>query len=143
MVGMGAKMTNRLFVLILVAMSITGCAIKTKRSLPLDIGKVEKTAPATPSEAGKAIKPPSVIVDSEDLEVLEKMNKAVESYVLKSDAKPFTELCKDKRFDCFIDEKKYPKQRKKILRTIPPYASGSKMGLQGEVRVHVRYDFYP
>jgi hypothetical protein len=85
----------------------------------------------------------SIVVDEKDLQALEKMNKALEAYVLKNEEASFKSLCKDKRFDCFVDEKAYPKGKKKNLRKVPPYASGSKMGLKGEVRVQARYDFYP
>lgn len=99
--------------------------------------KKSEKAPAEPA------KPSSIVVDSKDLQSLEKMTKAIEAYVLKGEKKQFTSLCKDKRFDCFVGDKAYPKSKKKITRTAPPYASGSKMGLQGEQRVHVKYNFYP
>ncbi len=82
-------------------------------------------------------------MDSKDLQTLEKMDKAIEAFVLKNDPKAFTKLCKEKRFDCQVDGKMFPAGKKKTSRTVPPYASGSKMGLRGEVRVHVKYDFYP
>lgn len=84
-----------------------------------------------------------IVVDSKDLQALDKMTKAMEAYVIKGEKKSFTKLCNDKRFDCSVDEVAFPKGKKKISRTVPPYATGTKMGLQGEKRVHVKYDFYP
>lgn len=75
--------------------------------------------------------------------MLERMTKAIEVYVHKGDKKEFTQLCKDRRFDCYVGEKLFPAGRKKITRKAPPYALGSKMGLQGEERVQARYEFYP
>jgi uncharacterized protein YcfL len=85
----------------------------------------------------------SIVVDQKDLATLEKMNKALEAYVLKNKEVAFKSLCQDKRFDCFVDETLYPKGKKKATRSTPPYASGSKMGLNGEKRIQARYDFYP
>jgi|GEM_PF-2204380 len=113
-----------------------------KDSSPLEFDDDSKTSVSAAKKAEPA-KTKGIVVDSKDLAVLEKMNKAVEAYVLKNEKKQFTSLCKDKRFDCFVDEKAYPHSKKKIARKVPPYASGSKMGLQGEARVHVKYDFYP
>ncbi len=85
----------------------------------------------------------SVVVGPQELALLENMNKAVELYVVKKQPQEFTKLCKDKRFDCFVDEKSFPTKKKKVARGLPPYASGSKMGLQGENRVQIRYEFFP
>lgn len=84
-----------------------------------------------------------IVVDAKDMALLDKMSKAVEAYVFKNDKKEFKTLCQDKHFDCFVSEKPFPKGKKKINRTVPPYASGAKMGLHGEERVQVKYDFYP
>ncbi|QDK37096.1 hypothetical protein [Bdellovibrio sp. NC01] len=94
----------------------------------------EKTA--TGKEAG-------IVVDNSDIETSNRMSKAVDAYVFKNQKDEFTNLCKDERFDCFVNEKRFPKGRKKIKRKVPPFLSGSKMGLQGETRVRVKYDFYP
>ncbi|WP_413944306.1 hypothetical protein [Bdellovibrio sp. HCB-162] len=133
--------------LILVMLFLGACATKPKSHdsgfEDLKETKHAATAKKTEKVPAEPAKASSIVVDSKDLQVLEKMTKAVELYVLKNDKKQFTSLCKDKRFDCFVDDKAYPKTKKKIARSVPPYASGSKMGLQGEQRVHVKYDFYP
>lgn len=84
-----------------------------------------------------------VNVDPQDLQALDKMAKSLEAYVLKDQEAGFKKLCRDPRFDCFVDDVFYPKGKKKVTRSVPPYASGSKMGLKGEKRVHARYEFYP
>lgn len=129
--------------LVLLPMFLGGCAVKSKRDFHNSDDKEVKSAAKAVVEPAKTAKTPSVVVGAEDLALLEKMTKAVEAYVLKNQKKSFKSLCKDKRFDCFVDEKPLSAGRKKTVRTAPPYASGSKMGLQGENRVHVRYDFYP
>jgi hypothetical protein len=134
---------KNIVVLVLLPVLMGGCAIKTKYASQAGASKETKPVAKAAPEPSKAAKPPSVVVGPEDLQVMEKMNKAVEAYVLKNEKKSFKSLCKDKRFDCYVDEKVFPAGRKKTVRTVPPYASGSKMGLQGETRVHVRYDFYP
>lgn len=85
----------------------------------------------------------SIVVDQEDLQALEKMDRALEAFVLKNETSGFKTLCRDQRFDCFVDDVLYPTSKKKTVRKVPPYASGSKMGLRGEKRVQARYDFYP
>ena len=98
--------------------------------------KTEKAETTTSAKTG-------IVVDEKDLATLEKMNKAIEAFVLKNQTASFKSLCKDKRFDCFVDDALYPAGRKKSTRSVPPYASGSKMGLNGEKRVQARYDVYP
>lgn len=119
---------------------VSSCASKRPDSTVITATEKPKKIEKTVEQAPKS---PGIVVDNKDLEVLEKMNKAVEMYVLKNEKKSFTGLCKDTRFDCYMNEKPFPKRKKKIIRNIPPYASGSKMGLQGENRVHVKYEFFP
>ena len=95
------------------------------------------------SEKGAPAKEASIVVDSDDIEAGNRMSKAVDAFVFKNQKDDFTALCKDTRFDCFVNDKRYPKGRKKVKRKVPPFLSGSKMGLQGETRVRVKYDFYP
>lgn len=108
-------------------------------------GKIDRTSkPKT--EAAPAVESArnaGIVVDPQDLAVLERMQKAVESYVHRGEKKQFNSLCKDKRFDCYVNEKPFPAKKKKVSRTVPPYASGSKMGLQGEERIQLRYEFFP
>lgn len=130
---------RKILLLPLWVLLVSACASKSPDSVITATEKqkkIEKTVE-------KAPKGPGIVVDNKDLEVLEKMNKAVELYVLKNEKKSFAALCKDNRFDCYVNESPLPKRKKKIIRNVPPYASGSKMGLQGENRVHVKYDFFP
>ncbi len=83
------------------------------------------------------------VVSPQDIATLDKMNKALEDYIHRKDSKELLKICKDLRFDCYLDNKIYPQSRKKIKRTIQPYATGSKMGLHGEERVQIRYEFFP
>lgn len=95
------------------------------------------------SDKSTPAKDAGIVVDSADIEMGNRMSKAVDAYVFKSQKDEFTNLCKDERIDCFINDKRFPKGRKKIKRKVPPFLSGSKMGLQGETRIRVKYDFYP
>ncbi|UOF02681.1 hypothetical protein [Bdellovibrio reynosensis] len=127
--------------IIVLSLVLASCAHKEKSEV-LGIGT---KAPAKKSEQSVAAPaaPKQIEVDANDQKALDKMTKAVEKYVIKKDIKQFNKLCKDKRFDCFVNEKPFPKNKKAIARSVPPFASGSKMGLHGEERVQVRYDFYP
>lgn len=87
--------------------------------------------------------PLPIVVDNSDIELTNRMLKAVDNYVFKGDAKEFTDLCTDTRFDCVVNSKRFPASRKKIKRKVPPFVSGSKSGLQGNERVNVKYSFYP
>lgn len=140
-------MKSKILSLVAVVLTLSACALKTKTHEISDV-KEPKTTTAGAAKKGEKPtaelgKPVGIVVNTKDLQILEKMNKAVEAYVLKNETKSFIKLCKDKRFDCFVDDKDYPQNKKKISRSVPPYASGSKMGLQGEIRIQVRYDFYP
>lgn len=120
---------------------LSACAhFKKQEAVTEESSAKTKAAKAEPAAAPA---PTRIVVDSKDVKTLEKMNKAVETYVIKKDSKSFAKLCKDRRFDCFVDDKAFPSGKKATPRTVPPYASGSKMGLHGEHRVQVRYDFYP
>lgn len=140
LVRAGTTMKKVLFLSLAISM-ITACASKNYEKPSLI--SVEEKAKKIEKAAEEPKKVSGIVVDAKDLQVLEKMNKAVEVFVLKNEKSEFMNLCKDMRFDCFVDEKSFPNRKKKILRKVPPYASGSKMGLQGETRVHVKYDFYP
>ena len=111
---------------------------------------MSSSAPSTSHVASKPVaekpavaKEAGIVVDSEDIETSNRMSKAVDAFVFKNQKDEFTTLCKDTRFDCFVNDKRYPKGRKKVKRKVPPFLSGSKMGLQGDTRVRVRYNFYP
>lgn len=134
-------MMKKEILLVLSLLVLAGCVTKPQSS-DLDFDDV-KSAQTKKQEKQEPVKTSGIVVGPKELQLLDKMNKAVESYVLKNEKAQFNKLCKDKRFDCFVDEKMYPTKKKKISRAVPPYASGSKMGLQGEQRVHVKYDFYP
>ncbi len=84
-----------------------------------------------------------IVVQQADLELGDKMARAMDSYLFANDPTDFTNLCKDERFDCFVDDKRYPKDRKRIKRKVPAFLSGSKMGLQDEKRINIKYNFYP
>lgn len=85
----------------------------------------------------------SIVVDTDDMELANKMTKAVDNYVFKDEEEEFKALCEGPRFDCWVNEATYPKGKKKIARTVPPFLSGSKMGLRGDERIQVRFTFYP
>ncbi|WP_413584821.1 hypothetical protein [Bdellovibrio sp. HCB274] len=84
-----------------------------------------------------------IVVQQSDVDLGDKMARAMDAYVFNNEADDFTNLCKDERFDCFVDDKRFPKERKRIKRKVPPFLSGSKMGLQDEKRIRIKYDFYP
>lgn len=141
---------KRILVLSAILLLLVSCATRKSKDLDFDDMPAEKKASSSTKKKSKAEASPDaggvvpgVVVDPQDLAMLERMTKAVESYIYKGEKKEFTTLCKDKRFDCFVDEKASPARKKKISRPLPPYASGSKMGLQGEKRIQLRYEFYP
>ena len=86
---------------------------------------------------------PGKVVSAKDTKTMEDINKAMEAYINRKDSKDLTKLCQDLRFDCYVDNKVFPAKRKKVKRSIPPFATGSKLGLHGEDRVQVRYEFFP
>lgn len=99
------------------------------------------TAEHTPKTSSN--KEAGIVVDSADIEMGNRMSRAIDAYVFKNEKEDFTTLCNDNHFDCYLNEKRFPKDRKKIKRKVPPFTSGSKMGLQGETRIRLKYDFYP
>ncbi|WP_374035228.1 hypothetical protein ACES2I_05440 [Bdellovibrio bacteriovorus] len=143
----------RYLMIVAVALALSACATKKTKDLDFDDLPAEKKAAAKSSKSDKVPKADAnpaemarnsgIVVDPQDLALLDRMTKAVELYVHKGNRKEFNTLCKDKRFDCFVNDKYHPPKKKKTARGIPPYASGSKMGLQGEERIQLRYEFYP
>ena len=97
----------------------------------------EKSSERIPEKAA------NIVVDSDDIAAGHAMLKAVDSYVFKNQKDEFLRLCQDPRFDCFVNEKRFPKGRKKIKRKVSPYMSGSKLGTQDDKQIRVKYDFYP
>ena len=143
---------KRVLILTLLTLTMASCAHKKTQDLDFDDApttkrsatkKADKSGAKAESSSAETARNSGIVVDPQDLAVLERMTKAVELYVHKGNKKEFTVLCKDKRFDCYVAEKLFPAKKKKTARAVPPYASGSKMGLQGEERVQVRYEFYP
>lgn len=150
MVRMGQQKQLITWMAVAASCLLVSCATKKTQDLDWkDAPKKEKTTVTTSSKKKETTSTlakeveRAVVVGPLELAVLENMNKAVELYVVKKQPQEFTRLCKDKRFDCFVDEKTFPTKKKKAARGLPPYASGSKMGLQGEQRVQIRYEFFP
>jgi hypothetical protein len=98
--------------------------------------KADKSDKTEKNEAG-------IVVNNADVELANRMTVAMDAFVFKNEKTEFTTLCKDKRFDCSVDEKRFPAGKKKTKRKVPPFMSGSKNGIQGDHRVQVKYDFYP
>lgn len=144
---------KKILVLISLMLMMASCAHKRTQDLDFDDApatkktsaakKTDKSGAKSEASPAELARHSGIVVDPQDLAALERMTKAVELYVHKGDKKEFSALCKDKRFDCYVADKFFPAKKKKIARAVPPYASGSKMGLQGEERVQVRYEFYP
>lgn len=89
----------------------------------------------------KSAKP--VRVNPADFELTAKMQAAMDDYVFKDEKTEFMALCADPRFDCTLNDKRFPKEKKKIRRKIPPFMSGSKMGVVNNERILLKYNFYP
>lgn len=108
----------------------------TKSASTKSSDKADKAGKTEKAEAG-------ILVDNADVELANRMTVAMDAFVFKNERTEFTKLCKDKRFDCIVDEKAFPVGKKKAKRKVPPFMSGSKNGIQGDTRVYVKYDFYP
>lgn len=145
------KKMMKFFSLVICMLALSSCATLKKQFCDCCKAKAAEedgngVPPAPHSEKGaKAEKaePAPIRVDNSDIELTNKMLKAVDSYVFKGDAKEFTELCADTRFDCVVNTKRFPASRKKIKRKVPPFVSGSKSGLVNNERINVKYSFYP
>lgn len=144
--------------LILLSFILNACATVDETPLTLD-DEPSTSAPKASSKASstksakssdkvdKSAKPEKVetgiVVDNADVELANRMTVAMDAFVFKNERTEFTKLCKDKRFDCIVDEKVFPIGKKKTKRKVPPFMSGAKNGIQGDTRVYVKYDFYP
>lgn len=147
---MGDEEMIKVLMTLLTLMLLSSCTTLKKTFCDCVQGSKEvKSAPADHTKVieknqnAAAGKDSGIVVDSSELELGNRMTKAVDVFVFKNQREDFTALCKDERFDCFVNDKKFPSGRKKIKRKVPPFLSGSKMGLQGENRIRVRYNFYP
>lgn len=140
----------RILVLLFFAFTLSSCA--TLKEMICDCDGSSRSSSVSSAKAGAkgsakaaAATPAtdSVVVDSSDLQIVDSMSVAVDDFVFKKKEEKFIQLCQDSRFDCYVDSKKFPAGKKKIKRSRPPYMTGSKMGLQDNKRVQVRYEFYP
>jgi hypothetical protein len=105
---------------------------------------IYKKVPGSPAPAAPQVKTGGgIVVQPADLELGDKMARAMDAYLFANEPAEFTTLCKDERFDCFVDDKRFPKDRKRMKRKVPAFLSGSKMGLQDEKRINIKYNFYP
>ncbi|MNL29377.1 hypothetical protein D3C87_1510580 [compost metagenome] len=141
---------KKLLLLVCLPLLLSSCAsIKkvicdcSKDEELLTLENAEKAKPVKLVKRKKSPTQETIVVDKDDVELADKMTKAVDKFVFKDDEQEFKTLCGNTRFDCWVDEKPYPNGKKKVARTIPPFLSGSKMGLRGDKRVQVRYTFYP
>ena len=130
----------RNIILVFACLLIASCSGLKKRS---------ETSTSATHSSGSSIadkpekSPKPVSVNPGDIELTDKMQAAMDNYVFKDEKNEFANLCKDIRFDCTLDGKRFPKGKKKIRRKIPPFMSGSKTGVVGDQRVLLKYNFYP
>jgi hypothetical protein len=142
--------------LIFLTFLLHGCATTPVDTTPLTLddepsassskaaGKTSGSKSTKADKTGKSDKADaSIVVDNGDVELANRMTVAMDAFVFKNERTEFTQLCKDKRFDCLVDDKRFPQGKKKAKRKVPPFMSGSKNGIQGDHRVQVKYDFYP
>ncbi|MFM6928532.1 MAG: hypothetical protein ACKOX6_08710 [Bdellovibrio sp.] len=141
---------KKVLLLVGTALLLSSCATLRKTfcdcDCTLDIAEKKKQTQVThPVKATKKIAKDkaAIVVEQADIDIADRMTKAVDAYVFNNQSEEFTALCKEERFDCFVDEKRYPKDKKRVKRSVPPFLSGSKMGLQDDKRVRIKYDFYP
>lgn len=144
---------NSFFFYVVLIFAISGCASLKKHfcDCPCAEGShaaasatgVYATSHGSGGGASSARVNKPINVSEADLELTTKMQEAMDDYVLKGDVQPFTNLCADPRFDCSVNEKRFPKTKKKIRRKVPPFMSGSKMGTVGDQKVTLKYNFYP
>jgi hypothetical protein len=135
-------------------MMLSSCATLKKSFCDCNCDEyAEFATPEARAKAAAAAKPAAkpkpgtknqgIVVEQTDLDAADRMGKAVDNYVFGKEAGEFTDLCSQDKFDCYVDGRRFPKGRKKIKRKVPPFLSGSKMGLQDDKRVQVKYEFYP
>jgi hypothetical protein len=144
--------------IIFLSFILSACATEPVDTTPLTLDNeptisapkvAGKASPSKTTKADKTTKPEKekneagIVVDNADVELANRMTVAMDAFVFKNEKNDFTALCKDKRFDCLVDEKRFPAGKKKTKRKVPPFMSGSKNGIQGDARVQVKYDFYP
>ncbi|MGE5085768.1 MAG: hypothetical protein ACM3MG_05660 [Bacillota bacterium] len=141
---------KKVLLLIGTVMLLSSCATLRKKFCDCDctVDIAEKKRPVQVVHPVKATKTVAkgkagIVVEQADIDAADRMTKAVDAYVFNNQSEEFTALCKEERFDCFVDEKRFPKDKKRVKRSVPPFLSGSKMGLQGDKRVKIKYDFYP
>lgn len=70
--------------------------------------------------------------------------EAMDAFVFKGDEKRMVEFCKSPQVQCWVQSKKWPAKkkldRKKLQKS--PFMTGSKMGLRGDERIQIRWEFY-
>lgn len=128
---------------------LTSCA--TLKNMICDCSDVstssrEKTK--TVKSASKAELPAEPVIALEVNEAQEMLAgdiyTAMDAFVFKNENKKILIFCQSNQVQCWLNEKKWPKGKKldrKILKK-SPYMTGSKMGLRGESRIQIRWEFY-
>ena len=106
----------------------------------------EASSTKSTAKKKKAVAPSveAIAVNPDDLKIIDQMTTAMDDYVYRGEEQSFIDLCKDSRFHCYLNDKKFPQERKFKKRKVPPFMTGSKMGLRDDdERVRLRYEFYP
>lgn len=111
----------------------------------VNANEAKKSEPAVP---GAAVSSTEVVVD-EPPDIAEVMlegevYEAMDAFVFEGDEKGFSKFCNSEQVQCWVKDKKWPAKKKlnkkKLQKT--PFMTGSKMGLRGEERVQIRWEFY-
>lgn len=142
------KLIKKLFLLLSLVFLVSCASWNQKCDCSKEFRETKNSTSST-GVSGVSVVPPAPKMEEEktvsgaDIEVINKMIKAVDDYVFRQQKDEFTALCKDARFDCRVNEKRFPAGKSKVKRKISPFVSGSKTGLQDSVRITVRYSFYP
>lgn len=69
---------------------------------------------------------------------------AMDAFVFNKDEKRMLVFCKSTQVQCWLNDKRWPigkkLDRKKLKKS--PFMTGSKMGLRGDERVQIRWEFF-
>ncbi|MFP5520625.1 MAG: hypothetical protein ACLGGX_12030 [Bdellovibrionia bacterium] len=78
----------------------------------------------------------------EELEMLASVTEAMDAFLFKKEEDKFFKVCQDPHLDCYLNNKYYPKGKKKVRRKAPPTMTGSKLGSGEPKGTQLRYEFF-
>lgn len=113
-------------------------------SVKKESNREAKTATKSPRASLPTEEASAPVVDEAEEMLGGEIYSAMDAFVFNKDEKRMLVFCKSTQVQCWLNDKKWPTgkklDRKKLQKS--PFMTGSKMGLRGDERVQIRWEFF-